>query len=117
MPTPMQIFKCYNLKDVKYSREIRNSLNFKWSPLLTTESLLSILSHLSKDPSIVNGKQVLLTPQSIYKIQSHPETLREYTKAINAGWDIPLDITTAKNYIVESVDDGVCCAQTVNIDL
>ena len=117
MPTPTQIFKCHNLKHVKFSREIKNSLNFKWSPLLTTESLVSILSHLCKDSSIAAGKQVLLTPQSIYKIQSHPETLREYIKAINAGWDIPLDITTAKNYIIESVDDGDDSYETVTIDL
>lgn len=118
MQTPTQIFKCRNLKHVKFSREIKNNLNFKWSPLLTVESLVSILSHLTKDSSIATGKHVWLTPQSIYKIQAYPESLREYTKAIDAGWDIPLDITTAKNYIIEHSDDEIeSDVETLTIDL
>ena len=82
---------------------------------MTSESLLSILSHLTKDPERAVGKQVWLAPQSIYKIQSHPETLREYTKAIDAGWDIPLDLSTARNCIIENSDDDTSKIMTVNL--
>ena len=77
------------LTNLKISGTIgQDGFNVQWSPLLTTASLLSILTALSKDSSIANGKTVTFNSASKAVIEADTACSEQLALAVSAGWTI-----------------------------
>lgn len=79
---------CYKLKNISFDGEIGNSIDFQWSPLLTVESLRSILTALSKDATQANGKTITFNTASKAVIEADYDCASELALAVGAGWTV-----------------------------
>ncbi len=82
---------CAKLKNITFGGTILDTgLDFKDCPLLTKESLLSILTHLTKDSSIAQGKSITFNTasQSVMSDGLDVACLLAYDEALAAGWTI-----------------------------
>ncbi len=79
---------CSKLANITFEGEIGNSIDFHWSPLLTVESLRSILTTLSKSSSTANGKTLTLNTASKAVIEADSECSTQLASAVAAGWTV-----------------------------
>ena len=79
---------CRNLKNITIDGEIGVTLDFRWSTLLTVESLRSILTALSKDSTYATDKVLTLAAASRAAVEADYECLSELASAVTAGWAI-----------------------------
>ena len=79
---------CKALKNIVFEGVIGQSINFQYSPLLTTKSLLSILKALSKDSTYANGKTVTFNTASKAVIEADTACSEQLALAVSAGWTI-----------------------------
>lgn len=80
---------CTALKNIKITGVIANTgFDLHWSTRLTIESLISILSALSKDSGIAAGKSITLPTAAQAKINADTTAKAQYDSAIAAGWTI-----------------------------
>lgn len=66
----------------------KNTVNFRWSPLLTTETLLKILTALSKDATYASRKTLTLNTASQAVIEADTACSEQLASAVSAGWTI-----------------------------
>lgn len=66
----------------------QNGFSVKDCTKLTTASLLSILTALSKDKSIASGKTITFAPAHKDIIETDADCLEQYNLALNAKWEI-----------------------------
>lgn len=79
---------CGKLRNILFDGEIGNSIDFHWSPLLTVESLRSILAALSKNNTYANGKTLTLNTASKAVIEADAECSTQLASAVAAGWTV-----------------------------
>lgn len=80
---------CEALKNITVTGTICNTgLDLHWSTLLTTESLLSILTALSKDNAVAQGLKITLPTAAQEKINASTACTEQYNAALSAGWTI-----------------------------
>ena len=78
-----------SLENIEFAGTIgQKGINFEGSPKLTTASLLSILTALSKDSTVATGKTVTFATASQAVIEGNTDCMAQYNEAINAGWTI-----------------------------
>ena len=81
--------RCDSLKNITITGTICNTgLDLHWSTLLTTESLLSILTALSKDSAVAAGLSITLPTAAQEKINASSACTEQYNAALSAGWTI-----------------------------
>ena len=66
----------------------KSNFNVQYQNKLTTASLLSILTALSKDSSIASGKSITFSTVHQSVIEADADCLEQYNLAISAGWTI-----------------------------
>ena len=66
----------------------KNGFNVKDCKKLSTASILSILTALSKDSTIASGKSITFATSHQSVIETDAQCLEQYNLAINAGWTI-----------------------------
>lgn len=81
-------YRCEKLKHIIFSGAIGTNIDFSYSPLLTVESLLSILTSLSKDASIAKGKTATFSTESQSIIENNPACAEQLSLAVGAGWSV-----------------------------
>ena len=79
---------CYELQNITFEGEIGKNIEFTQSPKLTTASLLSILTALSKDSTYASGKTLTLNSASKAVIEADSACSEQLTNAVSAGWAI-----------------------------
>lgn len=80
---------CQNLEKLIVEGTIAKSgFNVQWQKKLTTASLLSILTALSKDSTVANGKSITLATAHQAVIEADAQCLEQLNLAVNAGWTI-----------------------------
>ncbi len=80
---------CNALKNITVTGTICNTgFDLHWSTLLTTESLLSILTALSKDSAVATGLSITLPTAAQEKINASTACTEQYNAALSAGWTI-----------------------------
>lgn len=88
-PTRNAFNNCYSLKNMNVTGTICNTgFDLHWSTLLTTESLLSILTALSKDSAVATGLSITLPTAAQEKINASTACTEQYNAALSAGWTI-----------------------------
>ena len=88
-PTANTFNNCTALKNITVTGVIANTgFDLHWSTGLTIESLISILTALSKDSSIAAGKSITLPTTAQAKINADTTAKAQYDSAIAAGWTI-----------------------------
>lgn len=81
--------QCVALENITITGTIQNTgLDLHWSTKLTTESITSILTALSKDSSVATGKSATFPTAAQAKIQADTTAKGQYDAAIAAGWTI-----------------------------
>lgn len=66
----------------------QNGFDVSWSKLLTAESLLSILTALTKDSTLASGKTVTFATASKEVIESDTACAEQLALAVQAGWTV-----------------------------
>ena len=79
---------CGKLENILFDGEIGNDIDFHWSPLLTVESLRSILTALSKNSTYASGKTITFNTASKAVIEADSECVSQLASAVSAGWTI-----------------------------
>ena len=80
---------CTNLEEVRFDGIIgQNGLGFPHSTKLSVESLRSILTALSKDPTQASGKTVTFNTASRAVIEADSECSTQLASAVAAGWTV-----------------------------
>ena len=80
---------CGELTDLRITGTIgQNGFNVKDCKKLTVDSLLSILTALSKDSNIASGKSITFSTVHQSVIEGNAECLEQLNLAVNAGWTI-----------------------------
>lgn len=88
-PTANTFNNCIALKNITVTGTIANTgFDLHWSTNLTIESLISILTALSKDSSIATGKSITFPSAAQAKINADTTAKTQYDSAIAAGWTI-----------------------------
>ena len=88
-PTSNTFVNCDALKNMNVTGTICNTgFDLHWSTLLTTESLLSILTALSKDSAVAAGLSITLPTAAQEKIKASTACTEQYNAALSAGWTI-----------------------------
>lgn len=88
-PTRNTFNSCTALKNMTVTGTICNTgFDLHWSTLLTTESLLSILTALSKDSAVAAGLSITLPTAAQEKINASTACTEQYNAALSAGWTI-----------------------------
>lgn len=83
-----------SLENIEFAGTIgQKGMNLEGSPKLTTASLLSILTALSKDSTVATGKTVTFATASKAVIEADTDCMTQYNLAINAGWTIAFNET------------------------
>lgn len=81
--------QCSALENITIEGVIGQSgLDFQWSTKLTAESLLSILTALSKDSAVASGKSITFSSASRSVIETDTRCLMQLSDATQAGWEI-----------------------------
>lgn len=87
--TTQTFTSCAALENIKITGVIANTgFDLHWSTRLTIESLISILSALSKDSGVAAGKSITLPTAAQAKINAFAAATAQYNAAIAAGWTI-----------------------------
>lgn len=81
-------FRSPNLENITFEGTIGNNILFNYCTRLTTASLLSILTALSKDSTIATGKTITLSTVHRSKIEADTECMAQLNAAIAAGWTV-----------------------------
>ena len=86
-------YLCNALENITITGTIQNTgFDLHWSTKLTSESVTSILTALSKDSSVAAGKTITLPLSAKEKLDSNLENTAEaqmqYNSALSAGWTI-----------------------------
>lgn len=80
---------CIALKNITVTGTILNTgFDLHWSTLLTTESLTSILTALTKDSTKAAGLKITLPTTAQAKINGSTAAKTQYDAALAAGWTI-----------------------------
>lgn len=88
-PTSYAFNYCAALKNITVTGTICNTgFDLHWSTLLTAESLLSILTALSKDSAVATGLSITLPTAAREKINASTACTEQYNAALSAGWTI-----------------------------
>lgn len=77
----------YALKSIKITGTIGNNFDIHWSPL-TIESVLSVLTALTKDPTLASGKTATFKSSLRTAIEADPQCAEQIALAVTAGWTI-----------------------------
>jgi hypothetical protein len=78
---------CTALESIVFEGEIASNINFQWSTLLTTDSIKSIITHLSDNAS---GKALTLSKTAVDNAFTTEEWETYLTKNKPSGWTITL---------------------------
>lgn len=78
---------CQGLENITIEGTIGNNLDIHWSPL-TIESVLSVLTALTKDPTLASGKTATFKSSLRTAIEADPQCAEQIALAVNAGWTI-----------------------------
>lgn len=78
----------YALENITFEGVIGQTIDFRWCSKLTTPSLLSILTALSKDATYASGKTLTLNTASKAKIEADTACSEQLALAVGAGWTI-----------------------------
>lgn len=79
----------YALENIEIEGTIGQSgFDVHWSAKLTAASLLSILTALSKDSELAEGKSITFATEHQEVIERDEECLEQLNLAINAGWTV-----------------------------
>lgn len=81
-------FICKNLENITFEGTIGNNIWFNYCTKLTTASLLSILTALSKDSTLATGKTITLATAHQAKIEADADCTEQLGAAIAAGWTV-----------------------------
>ena len=82
-------YGCSALENITVTGTIMNTgFDLHWSTGLTTESLTSILTALSKDSAVASGKTITLPTTAQEKINGNTAAKGQYDAALAAGWTI-----------------------------
>lgn len=76
------------LEDIKITGTIASTIDMHVATKLTTESILSILTALSKDSTLATGKTFTMPTAAQTKIDADSAAKSQYNQAIAAGWTI-----------------------------
>lgn len=79
---------CNSLKNITFIGTIGQNIDFKSCSLLTTKSLLSILTALSKNSTYASGKTLTLNTASKAVIEADASCSEQLSLAVSAGWTI-----------------------------
>lgn len=80
---------CTALETINVGGTIGQSgFNIRWSTKLTKDSLLPILTALSKDSTIASGKSITFATVHQAVIEADSDCLEQLNLAINAGWTV-----------------------------
>lgn len=79
---------CDSLEDITFEGEIGQNVSFVSSPNLKTESLLNILTTLSKNSTYANGKALTLNTASRAVIEADTDCSQQLASAVDAGWTV-----------------------------
>lgn len=81
-------YQCKSLETIPIEGEIGQNFDIHYSPLLTTASLLSILTALSKDSAYASGKTATFNTASQAVIEADSACSEQLALAVSAGWTI-----------------------------
>ena len=81
-------FSCKNIQNITFEGVIGQNIWFSACTKLTTASLLSILTALSKDSTLATGKTITLATAHKAKIESDAACTAQINAAIAAGWTV-----------------------------
>ena len=81
-------FENENLENITFEGTIGNNIWFSACTKLTTASLLSILTALSKDSTLATGKTITLATAHQAKIEADADCAAQLNAAIAAGWTV-----------------------------
>ncbi|MGN1121559.1 MAG: hypothetical protein ACI4RV_04255, partial [Eubacteriales bacterium] len=81
-------FGAINLESITFEGVIGQNIWFSTCTKLTTTSLLSILTALSKDSALASGKTITLATAHKAKIESDAACTAQLNAAIAAGWTV-----------------------------
>lgn len=81
-------FFCPNLENITFEGIIGNNIWFHACTKLTTASMLSILTALSKDSTVATGKTITLATAHKAKIEADADCTAQLSAAIAAGWTV-----------------------------
>ena len=81
-------FAASMLEDIAFEGVIGKNIQFNNCKNLTTASLLSILTALSKDSALAAGKTITLAKAHKAKIEADTECTAQLNAAIAAGWSV-----------------------------
>ncbi len=79
---------CSALEEIRIEGMLGCSLSFQPCTKLTDESLLSILTALSKDSTFASGKSITFATASQAVIEADAQCTQQYNLALAAGWEI-----------------------------
>lgn len=83
-----QAFNANNLENITFEGVIGNNIWFNTCTKLTTASLLSILTALSKDSTLATGKTITLATAHQAKIEADADCTEQLNADIAAGWTV-----------------------------